>query len=169
MVTDRTLVIQPMNWMALQDLSDTPPLDASDEACLEDLRQVLARHGKLRRFAIHLAHRHFDVADDEVLIEQSDHGARTQSIRVVPRATVTGAVPTTWMFDERPALHAAAVYCVCAVDPVKQDGCVRHGKSGSPGEAAQRDEAAKQKRISEEKGEHERGFPVGGHDWDRER
>jgi hypothetical protein len=166
MVTARTVSIQPMQWSRLQDLTSTPPLDDSDMACLSEVRDTLARHGKLRRFAVHLAHRHFDLGEGEVLIERPDDVARTQHVSV-GRAT-DGMIPTTWLFAEH-TLLASAVYCVCVSDPNKTDACARHGKSGSPGEVARKEEAAKQKRIGEEKGEYDRGFPVGGHDWDRER
>jgi hypothetical protein len=43
------------------------------------------------------------------------------------------------------------------------DACAKHDHTNSPGEAAQRDEAA------EDIGKHDRGFPAGGHEWDRER
>jgi hypothetical protein len=50
------LAIQPMQWGSLAELQDTPNLDETDMACLEAVRQVLAQHGKLERFAVHLAH-----------------------------------------------------------------------------------------------------------------
>jgi hypothetical protein len=43
-----SLSIQPMQWGVLPDLEEVPPLDASDLQCLEALRDVLARRGKLR-------------------------------------------------------------------------------------------------------------------------
>jgi hypothetical protein len=69
-----SLSIQPMQWSALPDLHDAPPLDESDLECLEALRDVLAQHGKLRRFAIHLAHRHFVLGPDEILIRAARPG-----------------------------------------------------------------------------------------------
>jgi hypothetical protein len=160
-----SLSIQPMQWAVLPDLQDAPPLDDDDLQCLRDVRDVLARHGKLRRFALHLAHRHFALGPDEVLIERPDPDGRTQHVTVGRLADATDARPTTWLFEEGQALHlSGAVYCVCVSDPNKTDSCIRHGKSRSPGGARQKEEGAKQRRISEEKGRHERGFPVGGHD-----
>jgi hypothetical protein len=37
--------------------------------CLDKTQAVLARHGKLGRFAVHLAHQHFAVRPDEILVE----------------------------------------------------------------------------------------------------
>ncbi|MGO8005401.1 hypothetical protein ACC725_35385, partial [Rhizobium ruizarguesonis] len=79
------------------------------------------------------------------------------------------ARPTTWLFDDTPEfLLSDALYCVCVSDPNKTDACVRHGRSRSPGAAHQKEEGVKQRRISEDKGRHEQGFPAGGHD-DRRR
>lgn len=161
-----TLSIRPMQWAILPELHDTPPLDDDDDlACLEEIRGVLARHGKLSRFAVHLAHRHFELAPDEILIERPDPDGRTQHVAVGRLDDAREARPTTWLFEEGPELRLSeAVYCVCVSDPNKTDASIRHGKSRSLGEGRQKEEGARERRISEEKGRHERGFPVGGHD-----
>jgi hypothetical protein len=165
-----SLSIQPMQWSALPDLHEAPPLDETDLECLEAMRDVLAQHGKLRRFAIHLAHRHFVLGPNEILIERPDPDGRTQHVTVGELADVLDARPTTWLFEEGPALRLSdALYCVCVSDPTKTDACVRHGKSRSPGEAHQKEERVKDRRISEERAKYERGFPVGGHGGEKDR
>jgi hypothetical protein len=159
------LSIQPMQWTVLPELQDAPPLDDDDLECLREVRDVLARHGRLRRFAIHLAHRHFELGPSEILIERPDPDGRTQHVTVGRLADAPDARPTTWLFDDTPEfLLSDALYCVCVSDPNKTDACVRHGRSRSPGAAHQREESVKQRRISEDKGRHEQGFPAGGHD-----
>jgi hypothetical protein len=156
--------IRPMQWADLPELHQAPPLEESDLECLEEIRAVLARHGKLARFALHLAHRHFDLAPGEILIERPDPDGRSQHVTVGRLDDESEARPTTWLFEEGPELRLSdAVYCVCVSDPNKTDACIRHGKSRSPGAAHQRDDAAKQQRISEDMGRHERGFPAGSH------
>ena len=74
------------------------------------------------------------------------------------------ARPTTWLFDKGPEMHLSdPVYCICVSDPNKSDACIRHSKSRSSGAAHQREEAARDKRISEDKARYEQGFPVAGH------
>ncbi|MBJ7541947.1 hypothetical protein [Rhodomicrobium udaipurense] len=159
-----------MQWSVLPELQDAPPLDDEDLACLQEIRDALARHGKLKRFAIHLAHRHFELGPDEILIERPDPDGRTQHVTVGKRGDEKDAQPTTWLFEEGPELLLSdAVYCVCVSDPKATDACVRHGRSRSPGGAHQKDESAKSRRISEDKGRHEQGFPASGHDRDRAR
>ena len=106
------LTIRPLQWKRVPDLRDVAPLDANDLACMAELREVLARHGRLQRFAVHLIHKHFELAEGEVLVEYSDAVRREHRLRVERRDGVTArnAVPTTWMLDrERPL-----VTCVCA-------------------------------------------------------
>ena len=159
------LSILPMQWTGLADLPDVPPVGDDDLDCLAEIRDVLARHGKLDRFAVHLAHRHFALGPDEILIERPDPDGRTQHVTVGRLADEPNARPTTWLFEQgRELLLSNAVYCVCVSDLNRTDACIRHGKSSSPGGASQRDEAAKQRRISEEKEKYDRGFPVAGHD-----
>jgi hypothetical protein len=142
------LVIRPLQWETLPPLHEAPALDETDMACLADLRAVLQRHGKLNRFAVHLAHKHFDLAPGEEPM----------------------ARPTTWIFKEGPALRLSdAVYCVCVSDPNKTDSCVKHGRSSSPGQAHQKDERAKQERINREEAAHRAGFTVAGHKRGRRR
>jgi hypothetical protein len=76
------LSIRPMQWANLPELHQTAALDDSDLDCLEEIRGVLSRHEKLARFAVHLAHRHFELAPDEILIERPDPDGRTQHVTV---------------------------------------------------------------------------------------
>jgi hypothetical protein len=106
------LTIQAMQWTLVRDLHETAPLDAGDLRCMVELREVLARHGRLGRFALHLVHKHFDIEHTEVLVEYSDPARREQWLRVEPRASeiLRQAVPTTWTLEQRDPLVA----CVCA-------------------------------------------------------
>jgi hypothetical protein len=158
------LVIRPLQWETLPPLHEASALDETDMACLADLRAVLLRHGKVKRFAVHLAHKHFDLAPGEVLIERPDPDGRTQHVTVGRLDNEPMARPTTWIFEEGPALRLSdAVYCVCVSDPNKTDACVKHGRSSSPGQAHQKDERAKQERIKREEAAHRAGFTVAGH------
>lgn len=115
------LTIRPLHWAALAELHEVSPLDADDLACMAELRAVLANHGRLGRFALHLVHRHFELADGEVLVEYSDAKTREQVMRVerCDAPALQHAIPTTWLLDGPTPLVA----CVCAVR-------VEHGHLG---------------------------------------
>lgn len=163
------LHILPMQWAMLLDLSDTPYLDSGDLACLAEVREVLARHGKLKRFALHLAHRHFDLEPGEVLIERPDEANRTQHISPGRLDGVANARPTTWLFDDRPAMRLTNnVYCACVINPLKT-ACMYHGKSSAPGPGQLKEEEARRKGVAEEKATFDRGMgKAGGHDFNKE-
>ena len=113
-----TLSIRPMQWANLPELHQTATLDDSDLHCLEEIRDVLARHGKLARFAVPLAHRHFKLAPGEILIERPDPDGRTQHVTVGRLDDEPEARPTTWLFEEGPEMRLSdAVYCDCVSDP----------------------------------------------------
>jgi hypothetical protein len=75
-----------MQWETLPALHEAPALDDGDLACLDEIRAVLARNGKLDRFAVHLAHQHFAVGPDEILVEYPDPESRRLVTAVEPRA-----------------------------------------------------------------------------------
>ena len=105
-----------------------------------------------------------------MLIERPDPDRRTQHVTVGRLDEEPEARPTTWLFEEGPALRLSeAVYCICVSDPNKTEACIRHGKSRTPGAAHQKEEAVKERRISEEKARYEEGIPVGGHERGRRR
>jgi hypothetical protein len=145
-----------MQWANLPELHQTAALDDSDLDCLEEIRDVLPRHRKLARFAVHLAHRHFELGPGEILIERPDPDGRTKHVTLGRLDDEPEPRPTTWLFEEGPELRLSdAVYCVCVSDPNKTEACIRHGKSRSPTARHQKDEVAKER----EKARYEQGSP----------
>lgn len=109
------LAIAPMQWANIADLHDVPALSDDDLECMRDIREVLARHRKLDRFALHLVHKHFDLQPDELLVEYNDAGPREQYFRV-EKATphiLANSIPTTWTLEANEPLAR----CVCATRP----------------------------------------------------
>lgn len=99
------LVIESMQWNTLKHIADVRPIDEGDAACLEDIRLVLAKHKCLERFGVSLLHSHFDLEDDEILLETTDLGKREHWVRPVKRSfldenSIT-AQSTVIGFDEK--------------------------------------------------------------------
>ncbi len=86
----------------IPNLNDIDPhLSAADETCLLEVAEVLQRHGVASRFGVTLLHRHFEVGDDEVMIEGIDAENRKLSWGPI-KATdelAQGAVETCWRLD----------------------------------------------------------------------
>jgi len=72
-----------------------------DEACFKELREVLARHDRLDRFGVMLMHHHFEVADDEIMVEECDEENRVLISRPQKVATIAAgsAIQTNWRLD----------------------------------------------------------------------
>lgn len=95
----------------LPDVDEVRPVDETDAACFDEIRQVLGKHGALSRFGLTLLHQHFEIADGEVLVERVNLGARTLTTR--PRAsTATGSsVETSWRLDDPNSQRRCETIC----------------------------------------------------------
>lgn len=96
----------------LPDIDELRPFGPEDQACFDELRAVLERHGALGRFGLTLLHRHFDVADDEVMVEFIDADTRTQIFRPRPIAEVGGGIETSWRLDDPRAQRRCETQCI---------------------------------------------------------
>ncbi|MBE7498314.1 MAG: hypothetical protein HS117_25535 [Verrucomicrobiaceae bacterium] len=90
----------PIQSRNLPDIHDLEPFCENDMACLDELRDVLAKHKATNRFGLHLLHSHFDLEPDEVLVEDTDVGTRVQTIKPIKRSEIpVDAKYTSWRFD----------------------------------------------------------------------
>jgi hypothetical protein len=74
-----------------------------------ELKAVLAKHGLLRKYGIALLHKHFDLAEDEIMVEYTDLENRTQTLKPTKVGVVrpTDLVETVWALD----LDTASLIC----------------------------------------------------------
>lgn len=91
-----------MGWKGLPDIDDVDPMGEQDRPVIEEVRSVLEKHDALGRFGLTLLHSHFELADDEILVECVDAENRTLTVR--PRST--SEIPddvevtvTSWRLD----------------------------------------------------------------------
>lgn len=80
----------------LPDIDEVEPYGPADDACFEELRTVLERHGALNRFGITLLHQHFEVGKHEVLVESIDKINRILTSSPLPTTDAEGSVDTSW-------------------------------------------------------------------------
>ncbi|MBE3026494.1 hypothetical protein [Janthinobacterium sp. GW458P] len=109
-----SLNIQAMQWQPVADISAVQSLQADDLACFRELRDVLLRYGALERFGISLIHRHFDIDDDEELMEYTDAAARTLTVKPVKKSDIdwNHTTITNWKLTEDE--EVARIGCGCA-------------------------------------------------------
>ena len=106
---DELKVVQVSN---LPHINDIVPLGDDDEACLQELRQVLEKHHRQSRFGIALLHKHFDVDADELLVEHCNTAQRVLVTRPKKRSELgdTPLIKTIFAFDQKLEL-ACQPYC----------------------------------------------------------
>jgi len=108
--------IAPIQWASLPDIADVPRISDADHECLDAIRDVLIRHNAVGRFGVHLVHKHFDVAPDEVLVEYTDVDERTLHCQVEKRVDDHGEsknrIETMWSFVGDGATRVCDQQCV---------------------------------------------------------
>ena len=100
--TTTNINMSPMQWAPLKDIDDVEPLNEKDTPVLKDLYAVLEKHGYLDRFGITLIHKHFEIADDEILLETTDEKNRVLTMRTVKEAAPEnqGSTQTMWKLQK---------------------------------------------------------------------
>ena len=92
------------------------PLSQQDKECFKEIRDILKKHNKLERFGVTLLHKHFDIADDEMLVENIDEENRTQIIKPMKKtvlASMKGEVlETCWSLHDGEVLMGCRRACV---------------------------------------------------------
>jgi hypothetical protein len=106
-------VIEASQFNELLDIDEVQPLSAEEMPFVEEFKQLLQKHNKLDRFGLTLLHRHFDLADGEVLLEDTDVNRRIQEIRPIKADSLPAgsAMETAWRFDEGPKMWCV-LFCI---------------------------------------------------------
>jgi hypothetical protein len=104
-----------MNAFAkLPHISEVRPRGPEDDPVFAEVAAVLERHNALGRFGLFLRHVHFDIADGEVLLEETDEEARVQTLKPVRIDSLQEpGIETAWNLD---AAGHATTNCICPTD-----------------------------------------------------
>jgi hypothetical protein len=95
-----SLTLSPMQWGQLRDIEDVEPLNEGDYACLAEVREVLKKHKKRDRFGVALLHKHFNLDEDEVLMESTDKENRVLTIQPEARNATGKSIETIWKLQD---------------------------------------------------------------------
>lgn len=135
MNTDSTLqnplVLESVQWSTLDHVDEIQPINEGDLAVLEEIRAVIDRHGYHNRFGIALLHKHFDVHDGEVALEETDEEARVSTVRVVEDdGDDANRIGTMWRFKKGTADPVSVTVCArqCSYSLGHKNVHVRVGK-----------------------------------------
>ncbi|MBI3660564.1 hypothetical protein HY230_08850 [Candidatus Acetothermia bacterium] len=83
-----------------------------DDALFVELTAVLKKYNALNRFGITLLHRHFDISQDECLLEETDVENRKQNIQPISANLLRDEkiTETSWRLGD--GFVAPATFCV---------------------------------------------------------
>lgn len=96
-----TLTISPVQWSEIKDIDYIEPISERDTDCLLEIREVLRKYKKMERFGVALLHQHFDLAEDEIMLETSDHETRTLTSAPVKQLEAGNTnIGTIWMLRD---------------------------------------------------------------------
>ena len=98
--------LMPTSWSAVPYMSDIKALNETDVPCLKEVRDVLKKHGMLDRFGVTLMHKHFELDDDEIMVETIDFDTRELKITPMSKSETVKCVETSWSLSEDDALLA---------------------------------------------------------------
>ena len=105
---------QTVDCPKLPYIDEVEPVSEEDQACIAELREVLRKHDRLSRFGISLLHEHFQVADDEVMVETCDAQERTLLSRPIKKTALEGTkmIETNFRLDSGSGLLSCMGICL---------------------------------------------------------
>lgn len=92
----------------LTDINEVVEFSDADKPLFDELYDVLKKYDSLHRFGISLLHSHFDLAENEVLIERTDRASRQQIIEPITLDELSeiSVIETSWRLDAKGRPHA---------------------------------------------------------------
>lgn len=107
-------IIEPTQYSSMKHVTEVEPISEADRATLDAIKAVLIERGAVDRFGVHLVHKHFDIADDEIVMEYTDEEARTQFTQVEKYAEAFARgrpLETQWRFNRETASMGCVGFC----------------------------------------------------------
>lgn len=95
------LVLETIQHSKLLDIDDVEPINDKDYEVLDEVRAVLDKHNYTDRFGMILLHKHFELQEDEILIEDTDTANRISTVKVTKESgSSEGTIETMWKFGK---------------------------------------------------------------------
>jgi len=93
---------QAKNWNDLSNLMDVANLSQTDNDCLNEIQSILNKYDLTQKFGVALLHKHFEIAEDEMLIERTylkDKRLETKPEKLGD-SNPEDFITTMWRFDK---------------------------------------------------------------------
>lgn len=97
----------------LNNINDVERRLESEAGFFTEVRELLKRHGLEKKYGLALLHKHFDLDDDEVLMEYTDLENRMLVSKATKRTEISfvNAIETVWSLDNDNVTTGCAVFC----------------------------------------------------------
>jgi hypothetical protein len=106
------VVVQPMQWASTKDIHEVEPISDKDSEILHQLREVLVKHNAIDRFGVTLIHKHFDLQENEQLVEFTDVENRRLTIQPLADGEAINTIETSWKFSKETGGPHPLTVCV---------------------------------------------------------
>jgi hypothetical protein len=106
------VVLQPMQWASAKDIQEVEPISDKDSEVLRQLREVLLKNNAIDRFGVTLIHKHFDLQENEQLVEFTDIENRQLTIQPVSEGEGINTIETSWKFSADARVMEVNTVCV---------------------------------------------------------
>ncbi|AOT06841.1 hypothetical protein [Pseudoalteromonas luteoviolacea] len=111
----KKIVAFPQSNNHLLHINSVSDLNESDYECIREIEKVLIAHNKTERFSLQLLHKHFELQEGEVCLEQTNEKQRTQTVQVIQESDIpddVDSIETEWYFGNNPSSTRCARKCV---------------------------------------------------------
>jgi hypothetical protein len=106
------VIVHPMQWASTKDIQEVEPISDSDSEVLVQLREVLLKNNAIDRFGVTLIHKHFDLQENEELVEFTDIENRRLTIEPVSAGEGINTIETSWKFSKEAGGMQPLTVCV---------------------------------------------------------
>lgn len=115
------------NVNSLRHIDDIDRRLPEDDIIFAEVREVLRRHGAETKYGLTLLHKHFDLAEEEVMVEFTDVVSRTQVTKPLKMQDIAAAnmIEVTWRLDDERCKHVCSRFCFPTTE---RDGTPMHDR-----------------------------------------
>lgn len=109
--------LTPLAHNYLKDINSIEKLNLTDLNCINEVKDVLKKHDKEDKFGVLLLHKHFDLEEDEIMLESIDTENRilTTQPKKINELSESSFIQTVWSFSKDPSLNKSCESC-CPFD-----------------------------------------------------
>lgn len=98
---NKALVLETVQHSKLPHIDDVEQIGDKDYEVLNEIKEILCKHNYTDRFGITLLHKHFELENDEILLEETDEENRTQKVYVEKKNdNDDNIIETMWKFGD---------------------------------------------------------------------